>query len=248
MAAEIVRRKFKKVFVICQDYELGRQASEAVIRNLQIMDPTIEIVGQILHPLRNKDFAPYVAQLIDSGADVAFTSNYASDLTLLVSTAHEMGFKGKFASYYLNASFYTRALGDDAAAGHFSSDSYMMPIPTEANRDFIKRFYAKRGFYPEMRGKAYIAAMFWAEAVKRAGSVDVEKVVEAWEGLSYDGLAGRWTMRASDHQTLLPIWTADIVRENPYYDHAYPDEATMLSAEEAAMPVEKTGASVLGGG
>ena len=246
MAAEVARRKFKKVFVIAQDYELGRQASDAFIRNVREMDPTAEIVGQVLHPLKNKDFTPYVSQLIDSGAEVAFTSNYASDLTLLVSTAHQMGFSGKFASYYLNASFYTRALGDDAATGHFSSDSYMMSIPTEANREFVKRFYKKKGFYPEMRGKAYIATMFWAEAVKKAGSTDVQPVIEAWEGLSYDGLAGRWTMRAFDHQTLLPIWTADIVRDNPYYNHAYPDDAVMLPAEAAAIPAEQTGAPGFG--
>jgi branched-chain amino acid transport system substrate-binding protein len=212
------------------------------------MDPTVEIVGRVLHPLANKDFTPHVARVIESGAEVVFTSNYASDLTLLVSTAHNMGFKGKFASYYLNASFYTRALGDDAATGHFSSDSYMMPIPTEANRDFVQRFHAKKGFYPEMRGKSYIATMFWAEAVTKAGSTDVDKVIKAWEGLSYDGLAGRWTMRAFDHQTLLPIWTADIVRDNPYYDHAYPAEATMLPPEKAAIPVEQTGARGFGRG
>jgi branched-chain amino acid transport system substrate-binding protein len=246
MAAEVVKRGFKKVFVIAQDYELGQQASDAFIKNLQEMDRTAEIVGPVLHPLENKDFTPYVSQLIDSGAQVAFTSNYASDLTLLVSTAHRMGFKGKFASYYLNASFYTRALGDDAAAGHFSSDSYMMSIPTQANEEFVQRFHAKKGFYPEMRGKAYIATMFWAEAVKKAGSTDVEKVIEAWEGLSYDGPAGRWTMRAFDHQTLLPIWTADIVRDNPYYNCAYPDKATMLSAEDTAIPVEQTGAPGFG--
>ena len=246
MAAEVIKRGFKKVFVIAQDYELGRQASDAFIWNLRDMDPTVEVVGRVLHPLENKDFTPYVSELIDSGAEVAFTSNYASDLTLLVSTAHRMGFKGKFASYYLNASFYTRALGDDAATGNFSSDSYMMSIPTKANQEFVERFYAKEGFYPEMRGKAYIATMFWAEAVKKAGSTDVEEVIKAWEGLSYDGPAGRWTMRAFDHQTLLPIWTADIVRDNPYYDYAYPDKAVMLPAEDAAIPEKQTGAPGFG--
>ena len=246
MAAEVVKRGFKKVFVIAQDYELGRQASDAFIRNLRERDPTAKVVGWVLHPLKNKDFAPYVSEIIESGAEVVFTSNYASDLTLLVSTAHQMGFKGKFASYYLNASFYTRALGDDASTGHFSSDSYMMSIPTEANREFVERFKEKEGFYPEMRGKAYIATMFWAEAVKKAGSTDVDEVIEAWEGLSYDGPAGRWTMRASDHQALVPIWTADIVRDNPFYDYAYPDEAIMLPAEEAAIPVDETGAPGFG--
>jgi branched-chain amino acid transport system substrate-binding protein len=51
-----------------------------------------------------------------------------------------------------------------------------------------------------------MANMFWAEAVRKAGSTDTDVVIKAWEGLSYDGPAGAWSMRVCDHQTLMPFW------------------------------------------
>ena len=87
----------------------------------------------------------------------------------------------------------------------------------------------------------YMATMFWAEAVKKAGSLDVDRVIEAWEGLIYEGPAGMWTMRAFDHQTQLPIWTAEIVPDNPYFDHAYLGEAVELPAELVSIPAGHTG-------
>ena len=247
MASEVAQRGFKRVFIIAPDYPFGHQSSEVFITTLQEQDPTIEVVGKYMHPLENKDFAPCISQLIDSGAEIALTPTYGVDLVFLLKTAARMGYKGKFACCYLNSSLYMTALGDDAVAGHVTSAAYLMSIPTEANQSFVERFYQARGYYPEGRGMGYVALMFWAEAVKQAGSTEVDEVIKVWEGLSYDGLAGRWTMRASDHQAVLPIWTADIVRDNPYFDHAYPGAPTMLSAEEAAVPVEETRSSGLGG-
>ena len=56
-----------------------------------------------------------------------------------------------------------------------------------------------------------MATMFWAEAIKKAGTDDVDAVIKAWEGLKYNGPAGEWVMRACDHQAQVPIWMAEIV-------------------------------------
>ena len=242
VAANIVEQGYEKVFVLAQDYSFGRQASDAFIREVQSLNPNVQVVGMVLRPLTNKDFSPYVSQIIDSGAQAVVTTDFGGDLVLLLKTARQMGFDGKFAAYYLDRSTYMKTLGDSAAIGHRTSESYLVTIPTEANLSFVERFYQEKGRYPEQQGKVYTATMFWAEAVSKAGSLKVDEVIEAWEGLTYDGPAGKWTMRAFDHQTLLPIWTAEVVRDNPYFDHAYLGTATMLSAEAVTIPVEKTGA------
>jgi branched-chain amino acid transport system substrate-binding protein len=83
--------------------------------------------------------------------------------------------------------------------------------------------------------------MFWAEAVKKAGSTDVDAVIKAWEGLSYDSPTGVWTMRACDHQAQMPFWSAEIVKESKFFKHAYVGTATMIPAKEAEIPCAETG-------
>ena len=246
LAANVVDMGCRKVFIVAQDYSFGRQARDAVVTELESMDSTIEIVGNVLRPLKDKDFSPYVSRMIDSGAEAVVTTDFGGDLVLLLKTARQMGFQGKFVACYLDRSTYIKTLGDSAAVGHRTSDSYLMTIPTEANQSFVDRFYRKKGHYPEQQGKMYVATMFWAKAVTTAGSLEVDDVIAAWEGLTYEGLAGKWTMRAFDHQALMPIWTAEIVRDNPYFEHAYSGTATMLSTEMVTVPVEKTGAPGFG--
>ncbi len=243
LANWVAQKGFKKVFCIAQDYSFGKEAVAAFTKKLKELNPQAEIVGEVLHPLGTKDFAPYVSQIISSGAEVVFTSNWGNDLTLLLKQARPLGLKAKFAGYYLNDDLMIKAVADDEAViGSVSAEIYMLSIPGQANADFIAGFTQANGFYPTwLRGKAYTATMFWAEAVKKAGSDKVDDVIKAWEGLTYDGPAGKWTMRACDHQVQQPVWIAEIVANNPYFKHAYVGPATMVAPEKVSVPCEETG-------
>jgi branched-chain amino acid transport system substrate-binding protein len=47
----------------------GKEATAGFINKLKELNPDAQIVAQILHPIGNKDFAPYVSQIINSGAE-----------------------------------------------------------------------------------------------------------------------------------------------------------------------------------
>lgn len=83
--------------------------------------------------------------------------------------------------------------------------------------------------------------MFWAEAVKKAGSTNVEAVIKAWEGLTYDGPAGLWTMRACDHQAQMPLWYTEIVPKTKFFKHAFEAPAGMSEAKSVEVPCQETG-------
>ncbi|MCF8031921.1 MAG: ABC transporter substrate-binding protein [Desulfarculaceae bacterium] len=243
LANWVASQGFTKVFTVAQDYSFGQQATEAFIKKLKELNPKAEIVGKVLHPIGTKDFAPYVSQIINSGAEVVFTSNWGSDLTLLLKQAKPLGLKAKFACYYLNdENAITAVANDEAVVGSVAAEVYMITIPGEANKKFVEGFKKAKGYYPTwLRGKAYLATMFWAEAVKKAGSAKVSDVIKAWEGLTYDGPAGKWVMRACDHQTQQPIWIAPVVAKSPYFKHAYVGEAGMVPASKVDVPCAQTG-------
>ncbi len=105
-------RSVKSVYLIGQDYSFGQTVLREARRQLGAVRPDVQIKGDELHPLlRVKDFAPYAVKIKASGADAVITGNFSNDLTLLVKAAKEVGFDGKFYTFYGNA------LGAPAAIG-----------------------------------------------------------------------------------------------------------------------------------
>lgn len=243
LAKWVADKKFKKVATIAQDYSFGKEATEAFIKKLKQLDPSAQIVAELYHPLGEKDFAPYVTQIIAAAPDIIFTSNWGNDLTLLFKQGHQLGLKTKFACYYLNDENAISAVAnDEAVIGSVATEVYMLTIPTEANKKFIAEFHKEKGYYPSwLRGKGYMAAMFWAEAMKKAGKDDVDAVIKAWEGLTYNGPAGEWVMRACDHQAQVPIWLAEMVPKSEFFKHAFVGPATAIPAKDVEVPCDQTG-------
>jgi len=243
VAHQTAKLGYKKIAIIAQDYSMGREAVTAFKRKMTELKPDTQFVIEIYHPAGTKDYGPYVSQLIAAKPDVIFTPNWGNDLTLLLKQGRPMGMKQKIFSYYINDEVTIQGLGDDSLMiGNMGAEIYTLSIPTKKNEEFVAKFYKDKGYYPTwLRGKAYIATMFWAEAVKKAGTTDVAAVIKAWEGLSYDGPAGVWTMRACDHQAQVPYWYTEIVAKNKYFKHAFEAPKGMSTAKSVEVPCAETG-------
>jgi branched-chain amino acid transport system substrate-binding protein len=243
LAELIAKRGYKQVAIIAQDYSFGKEALAAFKKKLAERNPSAKIVAELYHPAGTKDYAPYASQIINAKPDVVFTPNWGNDLTLLLKQGRPMGMNQKVFSYYINDEVTIQALGDDKLMiGNMGAEVYTLSIPTNKNEEFVAKFYKDKGYYPTwLRGKAYIAAMFWAEAVKKAGKAEVGDVIKAWEGLSYDGPAGVWTMRACDHQVQMPFWYTEIVPKTKFFNHAFEAPAGMADAKSVEVPCEETG-------
>ncbi len=242
--ADLIGKKgYKRVAIIAQDYSFGKEALSAFKKRLAQANPAAKIVAELYHPAGTKDFAPYASQLIAAKPDVIFTPNWGNDLTLLLKQGRPMGMKQKVFSYYINDEVTIEALANDSLMlGNMGAEVYTLSIPTKKNKDFVAKFYKDKGYYPTwLRGKSYLSTMFWAEAVKKAGTTDVNAVIKAWEGLSYDGPAGVWTMRACDHQAQIPFWYTEIVKKTPFFKHAFEAPAGMIAAKDVSVPCEQTG-------
>ena len=243
LAQMVAKRGYKRVGIIAQDYSFGKEAVAAFKKKIAQISPATKVVAELYHPAGTKDFAPYASQLIAAKPDVIFTPNWGNDLTLLLKQGRPMGMKQKVFSYYINDEVMIQTLADDKLIiGDMGAEIYTLSIPTKKNQEFIAKFHKDKGYYPTwLRGKAYAATMFWAEAVKKAGTTDVPAVIKAWEGLTYDGLAGKWTMRACDHQAQVPYWSVEIVKNNKFFKHAFEGPASMIPAKDVEVPCAQTG-------
>ena len=243
LAQLIAKMGYKRIAIIVQDYSFGQEALASFKKEMAKISPSTAIVAELYHPAGTKDYAPYISQIIAAKPDAVFTPNWGNDLTLLLKQGRPMGMKQKVFSYYINDEVTIQALGDDSIMiGNMGAEIYTLSIPTKKNEEFVAKFHKDKGYYPTwLRGKAYIGTMFWAEAVKKAGTTDVAAVIKAWEGLTYDGPAGLWTMRACDHQAQVPYWYTEIVAENKYFKHAFEAPRGMVAAKSLEVPCAETG-------
>ena len=246
LAAYFAGTPYKKYYIICQDYAFGHDVAEAFKKGMNKFRPGWQLVGEDYHPIGTKDLGPYISKVIASGAEVLITGNWGSDIQVLLKQGAGLGLKAKIGNYFLSDPVHLQAIGD-AAVGHITAEIYMLTEDTPQNKAFIDR-WTKRKMDPDhpypafLIGKSYQAFMFMIEAIKKAKSTKAEDVIKAWEGMSYDGLVGRMSMRACDHQVVTPISVAEILPgPGAYYKFPFVGKPTVISAEKGAVPPEETG-------
>jgi len=198
----------KRVYLIGQDYSFGQAVLREARRELGVLRPDVQIVGDELHPMgRVKDFAPYASKIIASGAQAVITGNWGNDLTLLVKAAREAGFNGSFYTFYGNALGAPAAIGDAGIGRVLAVADWMPNVPTPESeafyRSFRTRFPKPADDYVHMRMQLMIEAL--VQAMERAASVDTVAVARSLEKADVTLAGRRGRMRSSDHQFQQPL-------------------------------------------
>ncbi len=207
--------QLKSVYLIGQDYSFGRAVLTEARRQLAQRRPEVVIAGSELHPMgRVKDFSPYAAKIIASGAGAVITGNWGNDLTLLVKAAREAGFEGRFYTFYGNALGAPAALGDAGVGRVLAVADWMPNVPDPQSaafyRAFRQRFPKPQDDYVHMRMQLMLESL--AQAITRARTVDPTAVARALEHADVTLFGRRGFMRASDHQFQQPLVVGEMER------------------------------------
>jgi branched-chain amino acid transport system substrate-binding protein len=118
--------------------------------------------------------------------------------------------------------------------------------PSQRLEDFIKKYQEATKKYPSCWAIiAYDGVMAWAKAVKKANTIDTEKVVDALEGLELDSLRGPGRyIRKADHQANVGAYIGVVAWDKSFPDFAIYKDATYIPGDkvwrpEAEIPVER---------
>lgn len=241
LAAYFAKSKYKKYYILCQDYAFGHDVAAAFKAGMKRHNADWELVGEDYHPIGTKDLGPYITKVISSGAEVLITGNFGPDLINLLQQSRTLGLKAKYGTYYMEDVYILKEV-KNAAVGAITAEDYALTVDTPMNKDFVERWHKRMMDqnipYPDSYiGKGYQGIKFLGEAIKKAKSANPDDVITAWEGLSMQNLTGTWTMRPCDHQLIAPVVISEVMGgPNPYYDFPYVGVPTLIPAEEAAMP------------
>ena len=198
----------KSVYLLNPDYSFGQAVQREARRQLALQRPDVRIAGEELHPLlKIKDFAPYATKIKASGADAVITGNFSNDLTLLVKAAREVGFDGRFYTFYGNALGAPAAMGEAGIGKVVAVADWLPNVPARPSEDFYRsfrqRFPKPADDYVHMRMQLLVEAL--AQSIEKAGTVEAVPLAQALEqaSVSFSGWTGR--MRAADHQFQQPL-------------------------------------------
>lgn len=190
----LLQNKGKTFFLLGSDYVFPRTANKIIKEQLKAEGGTL--IAEEYTPLGHTDYNTIISKIKKEKPDIVFNtlngdSNVAffkqlkdagisaSDLTTLsVSVAEEE----------------IRGIGASVLEGHYAAWNYYQTTDTPENRKFVEAYKAKYGqdrVTDDPIEAGYFGVYLWAEAVKKAGSFEVDKVKEAAKGLEFNAPGGK---------------------------------------------------------
>ena len=205
----------KKVYIVAADYNYGQITSEWVKK--YVKENGGETAATEFFPLDVTNFGPSIAKIQAAGPDFVWSA--------LVGGAH-ISFYRQWAAAGMNKKIpmasTTFAVGNEHIVlspeecnGMLICYNYFQDLKNPQNTAFVERFHKRFGAdYPnitELAMGTWQGFHLWADAVKKANSIDRMKVIEALETpISIDAPSGKVTIDAQTHHCILDVHIAEV--------------------------------------
>jgi branched-chain amino acid transport system substrate-binding protein len=198
-----------KTYVLAADYNYGQITAKWIAHYVEERKGTVQATN--FFPLDVSDFASTIAKIQDAapnfvcaalvgGAHISFFRQWA---------ASGMNKKIPLTSTTFGVGNEHLALSAAEGDGILIAGNYSPEIDTPANKNFLaayKKRYGDANPVHELAVSQYQGIMLWAEAVRKAGSVDHDALIKALEtGLTIEGPAGTVTVEPKTHHCALDI-------------------------------------------
>lgn len=203
----------KKAYIIAADYNYGHITASWMTKFMK--DGGGSVAGTDFFPLDVTNFSSAISRIQQAQPELVLSALVGANHSGFYRQWDAAGMKGKIP---VGSSVF--GLGDELTTMDTSTTNGLVTcygwyndLPAPASQAFVKGMQAKFGAgltdLSELDTATYDGIMLWAEAVKKAGSVERDKVVEALEaGISIDSPAGKVTMDGATHHTIRSTYLA----------------------------------------
>ena len=212
LVSNVIKRFGKRIYFLAPDYNFGH-GSAAWAKKIAAENGG-EVIAVEFFPLDVNDFSATISRIQASKPDAV--------QNCFVGPAHA-AFYGQWAAAGMKSQIPLASQTFGEVAEHMSMPpeiaddilvcySYVEEIDTAGNVEFLKRFHDKFGsksYISDIPMNTYVGLRLWSEGVRKAGSFDRMKVIEALEsGISLEGPSGKCTVDGKTHHTILDMYLA----------------------------------------
>ena len=208
----------KKFCTIGPDYDYGRREEAAFIEEIKKLVPDSEILYEAWPKLGETDFTAFITAIMAKKPDAIHGSIFGVDLVAFTKQAKPYGFFEKFPMMALYDLPVLKALEQDAPDGAmgFGMGCFFMD-PNPRMMEFVDKFKKIRATYPEAWAVMGYDSMYLLKAAcEKAKTIETEAVIKAMEGMTFDSLRGKITIRALDHMGSVPVYQG-VITKDPLY-------------------------------
>jgi len=209
-----MKKAGKKVYIIAADYNYGQITAKWMTKFVK--DGGGEVLATDFFPLDVTNFGPTISKIQAAKPDLVLSALVGGNHTSFYRQWTSAGMKGQIpiASTTFGLVNEPETLDAAESEGILGAYGYFQEIDTPASKSFvaaIKKAHPDTPYISEMAAVTYEGMHLWAEAVRRAGTIDRAKVIEALEsGLSFDGPTGRVTLDRATHHATRDAFLAEV--------------------------------------
>jgi urea transport system substrate-binding protein len=187
----------KKIFLVGSDYVFPRTANKVI--KAYAAANGMQVIGEEYTPLGHTEYSTLVNKVVQAKPDAVFNTLNGDSNVAFFKQLKSAGMTAESlpTMSVSVAEEEVKGIGVDNIAGHLVAWNYYQTTDTPANGDFVKAFKAKYGadkVTSDPMEAGYNAVYLWAEAAKKAGTVEVEAVRKAAGGIALERPEGLVTI------------------------------------------------------
>jgi branched-chain amino acid transport system substrate-binding protein len=206
LAEEAAKNPAKRWATIAPNYAYGKDAVASFKKVLKAKRPDVEFVAEQWPALFKINAGAEIQALADAKPQAIYNVTFGGDLAKFV---REGKLRGFFNDVYVVSLLsgepeYLDPLKDEAPEGWLVTGYPWYDIQDPMHQKFVAAYQKKFNDYPRTGSVVgYNTMMTVYHALKKAGTTDTEKLVDAMEGLTFNSIVGPISYRKIDHQSTM---------------------------------------------
>jgi branched-chain amino acid transport system substrate-binding protein len=224
------KRGLKTVAVVNEDTLFSKAAAAGAVEAAK--KKGLQVVFQEAYPKGNTDFSALLTKLKSVNPDILAAATYFDDAVALTRQMKELN---------VNPKMYGVTVGGDLPEFYdtlkqnaeyiYGATQWEHTLPYPGNQEFFETYKKDFGHEPSYHSAAgYAGCVIYAEAVKRAGSLDADKVREQLLKLEIKTAFGEYKVDADGFQTAhkmvmfqwqgekkVTVWPDDLAQAKPRF-------------------------------
>ncbi len=218
LVEEAAKLPAKRWATIAPNYEYGQSAVATFREQLKAKRPDVEFVGEQWPVLGKLDAGSTLQAITQAKPDAIFNVTFGADLAKLVREGNQRNVfpKTPVVSLLSGEPEYLDVLKDETPKGWIVTGYPWDQIDSRDHASFASNYYKKYNENPKMGsvvGYSTMQAIF--AAIRKAKSVDNEKLVVAMRGLQFTTPFGATTFRALDQQSTMGAYVGKLDLHGP---------------------------------
>ena len=216
LVPEAARLKKRRWAIVYPNYEYGQSAAASFRKLLTRAQPGVEFVAEQAPPLGKIDAGALVQALLEAKPDAVFSALFAVDLQKFVREGNTRGLFKNTAVVNLLAGEpeYLDPLKDETPEGWWVTGYPWSEINTPEHTKFRDAYQKRWKDYPRLGSVVGYSALYAvANGIRRAGSLDADKLIAAFEGLQMETPFGEILWRPIDHQSTMGAYVGQLAKK-----------------------------------